>query len=143
MGIYGLLTELNLDSVPNDANAPEALGVRPLAIKELHNNSPLITREGSADESQTKTYTDVLPVGDPDVRDSPDVHHPRSGDVRSNIRNGKAQARSQREPKKKGGRGGARVRRTRGLMPSEASFERAAAAAARASQPSASSSPSR
>ena len=94
MRIYGLLTEFNLDSVPNDTNTPEALGVRPLAIKKLHNNSPSITRERSADESQTKTYTDVLPVGDPDVRNPPDVHHPRSGDVRNNIRNGKAQARS-------------------------------------------------
>jgi len=28
-----------------------------------------------------KTYTDVLSVGDPDVRDSSDVHRPRSGDV--------------------------------------------------------------
>lgn len=106
MGIYGLLTELNLDSVPNDANAPEALGVRPLAIKELHNNSPLITREGSADESQTKTYTDVLPVGDPDVRDSPDVHHPRSGDVRNNIRKGRPRRGLRENQKKEGGRGG-------------------------------------
>ena len=28
-----------------------------------------------------KTYTDVLPIRDPDVRDSSDVHRPRSSDV--------------------------------------------------------------
>jgi len=50
MGFYGLLTELNLDSVSSDAYAPETLGVRALSIKELDNNRPLVTQERDADK---------------------------------------------------------------------------------------------